>query len=29
VQGVKHDAEKAAALAKLDREFDGTGASKG
>lgn len=29
VQGVKHDAEKAAALAKLDREFDGTGAGKG
>lgn len=28
-QGVKHDAEKAAALAKLDREFDGPGASKG
>jgi palmitoyltransferase len=25
VQGVKHDAEKAAALAKLDREFDGAG----
>lgn len=25
VQGVKHDAEKAAALAKLDREFDGKG----
>lgn len=29
VQGVKHDAEKAAALAKLDKEFDGPGASKG
>lgn len=28
-QGVKHDAEKAAALAKLDKEFDGPGASKG
>jgi len=25
VQGVRHDAEKAAALAKLDREFDGKG----
>jgi palmitoyltransferase len=25
VQGVRHDAEKAAALAKLDREFDGGG----
>ncbi|KAF1964761.1 hypothetical protein BU23DRAFT_491573 [Bimuria novae-zelandiae CBS 107.79] len=29
VQGVRHDAEKAAALAKLDREFDGPGAGKG
>lgn len=29
VQGVKHDAEKAAALAKLDKEFDGPGAAKG
>jgi len=27
VQGVKHDAEKAAALAKLDRGFDGAGKS--
>lgn len=29
VQGVKHDAEKAAALAKLDKEFDGQGGAKG
>lgn len=29
VQRVSHDAEKLAALAKLDREFDGPGANKG